>query len=103
MTAETAIRSFQRVPNAFVRPARTTVIGWNFSSVASARPKTNSPQAPRKLTTETVIRPGVLIGNATRQNAVNSLHPSILAASTISPGTRSEEHTSELQSRGQLV
>src|SRR5919108_4255498 len=73
MTAETAIRSFHFVPKAFVSPARTTVIGWYCSSVASASPNTNSPHAPRKLTTATVMTPGVLIGTAIRQNAESSL------------------------------
>src|SRR5688500_6465606 len=86
-TTETAIRSFHLVPTTLAIPARTTVIGWYFSSLASASPNTNSPHAARKPTTATVMTPGVLSGTTTRQNAVSSLQPSTFAASTMSVGT----------------
>ena len=84
-TVETAIRSFHRVPNWVMMLAEHDGDRLISSLVASVRPKTNSPQAVRKVSAETVINPGPASGRAIRQNAPKRVLPSTREASTPLP------------------
>src|SRR5690625_6703593 len=64
------------------------------------------PNDWRELITSTTLtknRTGESSGRVTCRNCRRRFAPSIAALSYSSVGTRSEEHTSELQSRGHLV
>src|SRR3712207_6892718 len=83
------------------RPPRSTLFPYTTLFRSGVRPRAAAPPAVRRPTSARATQLGVTTGTITRAYA-EAARRGLLVGET-GRGTRSEEHTSELQSRQYLV
>src|SRR5688572_313108 len=103
MVVATAMSLFHCVPYWPMNLLSATVTGCTFSLVLSDNANRNSPHEKRNANTATVISPGRTNGSTTRQNALNWLQPSILAAASSSLGTVKKNGRRMITAKGSVI